>query len=242
MTTMWKVSPSTAGAMDGGQRHCGRGDSRPPRPMSALCRHGGRRRARAAGPGNRIDLRRERVVLGGDVLAARNRLAVLRDLGRDLVAHDRQRIASVVPMIDFFASGVRTCSIVSCAVQPSVRSKYAMRLAPVDLLDELGAHVLVLEAQRVPGLVPHHAPELRFGRAHREAFEVEGRLVLLDAEDLRADIRPVARHVRRAVKPGDAHLPARGFLKLHIRGLCTRHSCAAGCRAGRSTDCRGTAR
>ena len=35
---------------------------------------------------------------------------------------------SVVPMIDFFASGVRTCSIVSCAVQPSVRSKYAIAL------------------------------------------------------------------------------------------------------------------
>ena len=36
---------------------------------------------------------------------------------------------SVVPMIDFFASGVSTCSSTSSGVQPSVRSKYAIAFA-----------------------------------------------------------------------------------------------------------------
>ena len=118
------------------------------------------------------------------------------------------------------------------------------RLAPVDLLDQIRAHVFVLESQGVTGLVPHDPPELRLGGAHREALEVEGRLVLLDAEDLGADVRPVPRLVFGLVEPRDAHLADAGGLdKLHVRRSSTRRSCAAGCgRAGRAPDCRETAR
>ncbi len=97
------------------------------------------------------------------------------------------------------------------------------RLALVDAADQLRAHVLVIEAQRVAGLVPHHALVLRLRRAHGEAFEVHRRLVGVDAEDLRADVRPVAGLILRRVEPRDAHLADVLRLdELHVRGLGPR--------------------
>ena len=77
--------------------------------------------------------------------------------------------------------------------------------------------MLVLEAQRVAGLVPDHSPELGFRGSHREAFEVERRLIVLDSEYLGADIRPVTSDIRRAVEPGDSdHARYASFLKMEI--------------------------
>ena len=77
-----------------------------------------------------------------------------------------------------------------------------------------------LRDERVTGLVPYHAPELRLGGTHGEALEVERRLVVLDTEDLRPDIRPIPRHVLGLIEPGDAHLPdVRRLHELHVRGL-----------------------
>src|ERR1022692_2086881 len=47
-------------------------------------------------------------------------------------------------------------------------------LPAIDLIDQHAPHVLVRKAQRVPGLVPNDAVELRFGRLHGELFQVHG--------------------------------------------------------------------
>jgi hypothetical protein len=173
--------------------------------------------------GNRVDLRGELVVLGRDVLAARNRLAVLRDLRRDLVAHDRVRIA--LRRAHDGSLRERSQDLLDRLLRgPALGAvEVGNGLAAVDLLDQIGAHVLVLEAQRVAGFMTDHAPEFSLRRAHRKALEVEGRLVFVDAEDLGADVRPVPRQFFRRVEPGDTHLThACGLHEVHVGGLRPR--------------------
>ncbi len=201
----------------------GGGDRRPEvRSRRSRVRHGRRvRRARVARRlGDRIDRRRERVVLGRDVLAARNLLAVFRDLGRDLVAHDRVRIA-LGRAHDRFLRERRQDLFDRLLCGPALGAvEVRDRLAPIDLLDQFHAHVFVFESQGVPGFVSHDPPEFRLGRAHREAFEVERRLALLDAFNLGTDVRPVARQFLGLVEPGDADLAdARGLDELHVCSL-----------------------
>jgi hypothetical protein len=55
--------------------------------------------------------------------------------------------------------------------------------------------------------VSHHALELGFRGLHREPLEVQRRLVLIaNSQDLRPEVRPVARHAVGTIEAADAHL------------------------------------
>lgn len=110
-----------------------------------------------------------------------NRYAVLRDLRRDLVAHDRQWVAlrggherSRLQRRKYLFP----CFLGGPAVTTAVVGD---GLASVDALDQLGSHVLVLEAECVARLVAHYAQELGLRRAHGEAFEIHRRQIRFNA-------------------------------------------------------------
>src|SRR4051812_44909761 len=128
----------------------------------------------------------EREVALVDVAAAGNRLAVLHDLAGELVAHDGERIA-LRGTHERLVLERRQYLVERFLARPALGTvEVPERLGAVDELHDSGAHVLVLEAQRVPRLVPNYPMELRLGRLHGEVFEVERGLVLVvDAENLR---------------------------------------------------------
>ena len=170
--------------------------------------------------GTRESLCRKRMVARGDIGAAFDRLAVARDLGRDRVAHDRQRIGLARALQrrrrqrrEHLPHGLGRAPAL-------VPRKPRDRLAAVNAPHQCRAQVLVLEAQRVPGLVPHHARELRLRRAQREALQVHGRRIGLDGQDLGAHVRPVARQRGRRIEPRDAHLAGTArFAEGHVGPL-----------------------
>ena len=116
---------------------------------------------------------------------------------------------SAVPMIDFFASGVSTCSSVLLrASSPGYGRSSAIALRGRSASRSRCA----CARARSPAcgrLRADHAPELRFGGSHREPLEVQRRLVLvLDAEDLacrRTTSSPPC--PPGLIESRDAHLP-----------------------------------
>ena len=76
---------------------------------------------------------------------------------------------------------------------------------------------LLPDLREIERLMANDALEFGFRRSHREAFEVHGRLILVDLQDLGADIRPVACLVFGRVKPRNADLSDAGGLgKFHV--------------------------
>ena len=80
--------------------------------------------------------------------------------------------------------------------------------------------MFVIESERVACLVADNAAKFGIRHAHREAFKVQRRLVVIDLENLGADVGPVACDIVWTVEAGDAHLAgAACFRKHHVRGL-----------------------
>src|ERR1700687_6235226 len=71
------------------------------------------------------------------------------------------------------------------------------------------------------GLVAYSAVEFGVERGHRERFEVHGRLVGRNAENIRSQIGPVAGDLWRRRRASDAYLGiSLGFRELDVRCLC----------------------
>src|ERR1700687_1355545 len=71
------------------------------------------------------------------------------------------------------------------------------------------------------GLVAYSAVEFGVERVHRERFEVQGRLVGRNAENVRSQIGPVAGHLWRRRCASDAHLGiGLGLRELDVCCLC----------------------
>ena len=77
------------------------------------------------------------------------------------------------------------------------------------------------ETQRMAGFVAHYPVEFGVERSHRERFEVHGRLVGRNAENVRSQIGPVAGDLWRRRCASDAYLGiGLGLRKLDVRCLC----------------------
>jgi hypothetical protein len=88
-----------------------------------------------------------------------------------------------------------------------------VRLLLDDLLHDARAQVFVVEAQGMPRLVTDDAAKFSLAGLHGEGIEVERRLVVVFAENVRADQRPVAvifqardSHLAEPLRFGEAHV------------------------------------
>src|SRR5205823_4197568 len=71
------------------------------------------------------------------------------------------------------------------------------RLLRIDTRDQFASHVLMRETEGVAGFVTHHAVKLRLRSAHGECLEVHRRLTRGHGENVRSEVGPVPRDLRR---------------------------------------------
>ena len=115
-----------------------------------------------------------------------------------------------VPMIEFFAERGQHLLIHHLTRPTLCPQEEVVRLLWVDEGNQFLTHVLMREAERVPGFMTNHTMVLAFVRVHRETLEVQGRPVTRDMQDVGAEIGPIS-----SLIPRDAHLP-------HTAGLHER--------------------
>ena len=148
-----------------------------------------------------------------DVVAAADGLAVLHDAGRQPVAHDGGRVG--LGGGDQGRLRQRRQHLLDHFLLAPALGLHEMGngLLLVDAVDDVLAHMLMRKAQRVAGLVAHHAVELRVRGVHGEAVQVHRRGVGRYQQHIGAQVGPVA--VARGA--GNAHLGVGlGLDKAHV--------------------------
>lgn len=197
--------------------------------LGPWCANRQRRRELRSGPfdgttGFRIELGGEGQIRRVDIDATGDRAAPpLHDLRGQLVTHDGQRVALGRAHQRTLFERREHLLLHLLARPPLLTVEVRERLLAIDPLYEIRAHVFVLEAERVARFVADHATEFGLGSAGREALQVQGRLVFRDLQDFRADVGPIARHLRGAVETRDTHFTDSARLREnHVRGLIPR--------------------
>ena len=91
-------------------------------------------------------------------------------------------------MIEFFAERGQHLLVHHLTRPTLCPQEEVVRLLRVDEGNQFLTHVLMREAERVPGFMTNHTTVLAFVRVHRETLEVQCRPVVRDMQDVGAEM------------------------------------------------------